>query len=165
MANLNKALRVVRVAVRRVEFCVEYGLTGKYENAINRANGQRCRTKSQKRGNPSRPSVRSFYTAEYLEELATRRTIRHKRRSIWAAFAASDEWKSVRKKAIELYGAKCMRCGSAEHINVDHIKPKSKYPELALDLGNLQILCWPCNKAKSAVGITDYRQPQTRLAF
>jgi 5-methylcytosine-specific restriction endonuclease McrA len=63
-------------------------------------------------------------------------------------FVKSPEWKAVRASAIDLYGPICMKCGAESEIQVDHIKPKSKYPELALELSNLQILCWPCNKEK-----------------
>ncbi|MCH7696168.1 MAG: HNH endonuclease [Proteobacteria bacterium] len=31
---------------------------------------------------------------------------------------------------------------------MDHIKPVSKYPELARDLNNLQVLCEDCNVSK-----------------
>ena len=72
-------------------------------------------------------------------------------------FVDSVEWKKVRAEAIELYGRKCHKCGSEENIQVDHIKPKSKHPEIALDINNLQILCWPCNKKKSYRDETDYR--------
>ena len=33
-------------------------------------------------------------------------------------------------------------------IHVDHIKPRSKYPKLALDQSNLQPLCETCNLKK-----------------
>ena len=29
--------------------------------------------------------------------------------------------------------------------HIDHIKPLSIYPDLALDISNLQITCWQCN--------------------
>ena len=33
-------------------------------------------------------------------------------------------------------------------ITVDHIKPRSKYPELALEIENLRVLCRSCNSKK-----------------
>lgn len=42
-------------------------------------------------------------------------------------------------------------------IHVDHIKPRSKFPELALDVNNLQILCEDCNVGKLNRFETDYR--------
>ena len=50
-----------------------------------------------------------------------------------------------------------MVCGSTERIHVDHIKPRSKYPELELDINNLQVLCEDCNIGKSNIDETDWR--------
>ncbi|MFC6439812.1 HNH endonuclease [Bowmanella sp. JS7-9] len=33
-------------------------------------------------------------------------------------------------------------------LHVDHVKPRAKFPELALDINNLQILCETCNLGK-----------------
>jgi 5-methylcytosine-specific restriction endonuclease McrA len=67
-------------------------------------------------------------------------------------FLKSKEWKELRLKALELYGLVCMQCGrenSREYpINVDHIKPRKFFPELSLDITNLQPMCGPCNKKK-----------------
>jgi len=51
-----------------------------------------------------------------------------------------------------------MKCGSTENIEVDHIKPRSKFPELRWDFDNLQILCRKCNVLKWNYHSTDYRQ-------
>ena len=75
-----------------------------------------------------------------------------------AMFLKSKEWKETRQKILEFYGKKCMACGSIEKIQVDHIKPRSKYPELELDVTNLQVLCWECNKIKNNKHETDYRK-------
>lgn len=75
-------------------------------------------------------------------------------------FLVSDEWKALRKQAIEKYGLVCLCCGRensrAYPINVDHVKPRKFFPELALDIENLQVLCGPCNKRKGNKD-TDYR--------
>lgn len=34
-------------------------------------------------------------------------------------------------------------------MHVDHIKPRSLHPHLALELSNLQIMCNECNVSKS----------------
>lgn len=78
-------------------------------------------------------------------------------------FLCSAEWKGLRDRAIATYGAKCMRCSSLREINVDHIKSRLNYPELALDFNNLQVLCGPCNKAKGNKHSTDYRTDAWRL--
>lgn len=36
-----------------------------------------------------------------------------------------------------------------EYLQIDHIQPLSKYPELALEHSNFQLLCGPCNREKS----------------
>lgn len=76
------------------------------------------------------------------------------------AFYQSWEWKELRYKVLVKYGAVCMVCGATketDRICVDHIKPRSKYPELALDEDNLQVLCNSCNMGKSNKHELDHR--------
>lgn len=72
-------------------------------------------------------------------------------------FLRSWEWTALIYKALKKYSRACMCCGSTERPCVDHIKPRSKYPELALTFDNLQILCNLCNKGKSNTDETDWR--------
>jgi len=72
-------------------------------------------------------------------------------------FYHTSLWKKVRYQAILKHGRKCMCCGSTDKVEVDHIKPISKYPSLALSLDNLQILCHDCNQGKSNIDLTDFR--------
>jgi len=76
-------------------------------------------------------------------------------------FLSSQAWKDMRLLAIERYGLLCLRCGRENSrlfpINIDHIKPRKFYPELALEIDNLQPLCGPCNKLKGNKTI-DYRK-------
>ena len=51
----------------------------------------------------------------------------------------------------------CGASGKQTVLHVDHIKPRSKYPELALDPNNLQVLCKDCNLGKSNLYNTDWR--------
>lgn len=54
-----------------------------------------------------------------------------------------------------------MACGDVNKtIHVDHIKPRSKFPELSLVQSNLQILCADCNLGKSNKDQTDWRTPK-----
>lgn len=72
-------------------------------------------------------------------------------------FYDSWEWKKLRYEVLKTYGAICMLCHTHWHIVVDHIKPRSRYPALALDFDNMQVLCNDCNKGKAADDETDFR--------
>ena len=76
-------------------------------------------------------------------------------------FYQSSEWRDVRYKALVKHGNRCCCCGASPKrgavIHVDHIKPRSIYPEYALNLDNLQVLCEQCNLAKSNTDETDWR--------
>jgi hypothetical protein len=89
-------------------------------------------------------------------------------RSTPNAFFKSPPWIQLRYAALEKYGARCMCCGatrkSGARLHVDHIKPRSRYPELALEISNLQILCEPCNLGKSNIGEKDWRTPRETRA-
>lgn len=68
-----------------------------------------------------------------------------------------SRWLKLRYQAFKLYGTKCQLCGSLVGLQVDHIKPKSRYPHLEFDIKNLQILCVMCNRGKGAWDKTDWR--------
>lgn len=76
-------------------------------------------------------------------------------------FFASQEWLRLRYDALKANGARCQCCGARptreRPLHVDHIKPRAKYPELALDISNLQVLCADCNLGKGARDSTDWR--------
>lgn len=80
------------------------------------------------------------------------------RRARSLIFFKSDAWLSARYQILCKYGPICMLCGSKQKpMHVDHIKPRSLFPELALDPGNLQVLCEDCNLGKSNRDDTDFR--------
>lgn len=67
-------------------------------------------------------------------------------------FCNTREWRELRYKALRKYGFRCLACGAKPPdivLHVDHIRPRSKYPELELSLDNLQVLCELCNVGKS----------------
>lgn len=81
-------------------------------------------------------------------------------------FLMCREWRVIRMRVLERDGAKCACCGrTAAHgvvMNVDHIKPRIRHPELALSESNLQVLCNECNHGKGNKFETDWRrQPPT----
>ena len=79
-------------------------------------------------------------------------------------FYQSWEWKRVRYEALKMHGNRCMCCGwspmqgNKGRLCVDHIKPRSKFPKLALSLSNLQVLCNSCNMGKSNKHTDDFRE-------
>lgn len=79
-----------------------------------------------------------------------------------AAFYASRAWRVTRYQALLRSQGRCECCGRRpEHgtfLNVDHIKPRSRYPHLALVVSNLQVLCADCNFGKGAWDQTDWRE-------
>ena len=86
---------------------------------------------------------------------------------ISSEFLNSYAWRKLRMQVLEKYGARCQCCGRTRAdgivIHVDHIKPRRKYPELALDFNNLQVLCEVCNHGKGNWSETDWRSPDTIL--
>lgn len=83
-------------------------------------------------------------------------TARRQRRSKSApkipSFYDSIEWKRLRYAVLRERGAKCEVCGATPAdgatMNVDHVKPRHKYPDLALERSNLAVLCAWCNAGK-----------------
>lgn len=76
------------------------------------------------------------------------------------AFLKSDAWIKLRYKALVKFGKKCLLCGGKPPdvvLHVDHIKPRYRYPELALKLDNLQVLCASCNFGKGVSHEHDFR--------
>lgn len=93
-----------------------------------------------------------------LRELAEQNAKNKAQLASWG-FYGTEAWRELRYRAFVKYGQTCMCCGSNRMpMHVDHIKPRSKYPELELDLDNLQILCADCNKGKGAWDETDWRK-------
>jgi len=82
-------------------------------------------------------------------------------------FCLLPEWKSLRKKVLFAFGKRCMKCNKLFNSpHVDHIKPRSKYEHLQLEITNLQVLCKKCNQDKSDLNSTDYRtQSQKKAAI
>ena len=94
----------------------------------------------------------------------TKKSVRTKPSNSFEAsdnFLSTYEWRRVRMQALKKYGPKCMCCGATPNegavMNVDHIKPRKFYPELALDVNNLQFLCHDCNHGKGNWDMTDWR--------
>lgn len=76
-------------------------------------------------------------------------------------FYDSRDWLELRYRVLVRSGGFCRACGCPGTPNnpmqVDHIKPRSKFPALALVETNLQVLCKRCNHGKSNKDKTDWR--------
>jgi len=67
-------------------------------------------------------------------------------------FYSSKAWRELRYKILVKHGKKCAACGTTDknmEYHVDHIKPRSLYPHLALDPKNLRVCCKDCNLGRS----------------
>ena len=77
------------------------------------------------------------------------------------SFYETEMWRALRYRAFAKHGNRCQCCGARPSdgavLQVDHIKPRSKYPELMLEIDNLQVLCKECNLGKSNRDETDWR--------
>lgn len=73
-------------------------------------------------------------------------------------FYSTKDWLKLRFAVLVKYGRTCMLCKETEGpMHVDHIIPKSRAPQLALAMSNLQVLCRACNIGKSDSNDTDFR--------
>jgi len=76
-------------------------------------------------------------------------------------FYSSKKWREVRYIVLQQSNGTCELCGARAsdgvQLHVDHIKPRSKFPELQFNLDNLQVLCDDCNLGKSNYDDTDWR--------
>lgn len=67
---------------------------------------------------------------------------------------AGYEISKIKERVFEMYGHKCLCCGTYEDISIDHIVPVAKGG--GNDIENLQPLCRSCN-SKKRCKIIDYR--------
>jgi len=84
-----------------------------------------------------------------------------------ADFYNSPGWQKTRYEALKRHNGRCELCGASKAtgavIQVDHIKPRSIFPEIELDPNNLQVLCRPCNMGKSNRDSIDWRKPELQV--
>jgi hypothetical protein len=75
-------------------------------------------------------------------------------------FLQSYEWRQLRFQALQKYGRRCQCCGASPEtgavMHVDHVKSRRRFPHLALDIENLQVLCGDCNHGKGNTTV-DFR--------
>jgi len=104
----------------------------------------------------------------YSKRKKRRKNKPHKKKRSINKFYSTDAWIKLRYQALKLSDGKCELCGRTgkeTRLNVDHIKPRGKHPELKLKLSNLQVLCWVCNKGKGWEDETDWRTDEMQEKF
>ena len=77
-------------------------------------------------------------------------------------FFDSQKWRRLRYQVLSESDGKCCLCGRSarEHgiaLEVDHIKPRSRFPNLAMVRTNLQALCFDCNRGKQNHDTRDWK--------
>jgi len=111
---------------------------------------------------PLTPAEREEKRLEAIEAMTGKRPFKRTYATSNGSFYESDEWRELRYQAIKENGARCQCCGRSPQnhgivLHVDHIKPRSKFPELELSASNLQILCEDCNIGKKNHDTIDWR--------
>ena len=102
--------------------------------------------------------VSVFFASKHLEKVKAHAVQLGEARKKWLdetrQFYSSPEWNQIRKEIIKEHGRVCTECNiyirSNKDVTVDHIRPRSKYPHLALEKQNLRVLCKKCNSSKGA---------------
>jgi 5-methylcytosine-specific restriction endonuclease McrA len=91
-----------------------------------------------------------------ISKLENRATLCH---ATSGKFYTSKEWLSFRIQMLKKLGFRCFACGvtaKERTLHVDHIKPRSIYPELSFCEDNIQILCVDCNIGKGVLRKLDF---------
>lgn len=68
-----------------------------------------------------------------------------------ASIYKTARWKALRQLAKRRDGFACVKCGSCQRLQVDHVKPLRSDPDRAFDINNTQTLCGTCHSKKTRV--------------
>ena len=94
---------------------------------------------------------------------------KRQKRDEMKGFYESERWMELRYRVLKANNGRCECCGRGKRdgviLHVDHIKPRSRYPELQWEISNLQVLCAACNYGKRAWDETDWREPSLRVVM
>jgi 5-methylcytosine-specific restriction endonuclease McrA len=66
-----------------------------------------------------------------------------------SAIHRHPRWPALRLAAKRRDRWACVKCGSRLRLEVDHVEPATRRPDLLLALGNLQTLCRSCHIDKT----------------
>ena len=79
------------------------------------------------------------------------------------ALYISLEYKRFRFEMFKRDGFKCVQCNSKETIQLDHIKSKSRFPELVMAEWNVRTLCFECHKKTPTWGVGSWKLNKIKL--
>lgn len=109
--------------------------------------------------------------AKVAQTQQAKENLRQRRRDgklLYDNWQGSRDWQQWRLQQLERQNWKCACCAQRmgfgektylgngdftlepQHPTVDHMLPKSLFPELALDQQNLVMMCWSCNRKKGS---------------
>lgn len=156
-ADFGKQARAIvahYLAAHKLTDSERLGLTKRLYNSMAGLNGQFVK------GCYPRRNARARVPTPAKPVVVARVAVRVKPRSN-RSFYDSRQWLELRYEALRRHGGRCLCCGRSAKdgivIHVDHVKPRSNYPELELDIDNLQVLCHECNLGKLNIDQTDWR--------
>lgn len=103
---------------------------------------------------PNRPRKTPRATAGYdpSKKMRDRAYNRYRRMIGDAGFYQSKQWRDVREMKLnrDPLCEDCMDRGVVTPgVDVDHVKPRKQFPDLAFDLDNLRTLCKRCHGKKT----------------
>ncbi len=87
-----------------------------------------------------------------LQVIATKIYGKYKPRAEFIRWRDSEEGQSWKQNKYQTQGECCAICKISIQLkgsHIDHIKPLSRFPHLALDTQNMQITCPECNTSKN----------------
>lgn len=76
-----------------------------------------------------------------------------------SAWHKHPAWPGLRLAAKRRDGWACVRCRGRGRLEVDHVLPVERHPDLAFALDNLQTLCRDCHIAKTRADFTGELPP------
>ena len=102
-----------------------------------------------------------------LKKIKNKKAKEYQKNEEWSAKElTSQKWRNYRKMIILRDGGICQRCkyllgiNNSDNLEIHHIKPRIKYPELMYDDNNVITLCKQCNDHLGLNGLDFDWKPQ-----
>lgn len=85
------------------------------------------------------------YIRVLLNEIETLKSEKKSKKKKRKSQINTKEYEQFRKSILKRDNYRCVECGNTHRLQVHHIKPKSKYPELLMVPSNCVTLCISCH--------------------